>query len=127
MTGSGITRLFVVGERRITLRQSALRASLHGMGGTGEESPRVAPSFRDDAKRRTRNPEIPRCAIAHLRFASSTRPGMTKRLRHAGEEGLFRRVHRVWGSDMHPYAIEPKAEQPLLLVGAIEHFGQRKL
>src|SRR2546430_8608968 len=84
MTGSGITRLFVVGERRITLRQSALRASLHGVGGTGEESPRAAPSFRGDAKRRTRNPEIPRCAIAHLRFASSTRPGMTKRLRHAG-------------------------------------------
>src|SRR5260370_14692682 len=43
------------------------------------ESPRAAPSFQGDAKCRTRNFEIPRCAIAHLRFASSTRPGMTKR------------------------------------------------
>src|SRR5205809_2181407 len=95
--------------------------------GSAAFRPRAAPSFRDDAKRRTGNLEIPRCAIAHLRFASSTRPGMTKRLRHARQEGLFRRVHRVGGSDMHPHAIEPKAEQPLLLVGAIEHFGQRKL
>src|SRR5260370_3023013 len=35
------------------------------------------PSFRGDAKRRTRNLEIPRCAIAHLRFALNARPGMT--------------------------------------------------
>src|SRR6266508_2444606 len=41
-------------------------------------------SFRGDAKHRTmvrncapENLEIPRCAIAHLRFASSMRPGMT--------------------------------------------------
>jgi hypothetical protein len=32
-------------------------------------------SFRDGPKDQTRNLEIPRCAIAHLRFAS--RPGMT--------------------------------------------------
>src|SRR4029079_9823950 len=37
-------------------------------------------SFRGDAKHRTRNLEIPRCAIAHLRFAS--RPGMTRLAGH---------------------------------------------
>src|ERR1700682_6771034 len=34
-------------------------------------------SFRGDAKRRTRNLEIPRCAIAHLRSGASDHPGMT--------------------------------------------------
>ena len=34
-------------------------------------------SFRGVAKRRTRNLEIPRCAIAHLRFDATHRPGMT--------------------------------------------------
>jgi hypothetical protein len=34
-------------------------------------------SFRGDAKRRTRNLEIPRCAIAHLRSGPSDHPGMT--------------------------------------------------
>ena len=54
-------------------------------------------------------------------------PRNDEALGDAGEEGLFRRVHRVGGSNMHPHAVEPEAEQPLLLVGAIEHFGQRKL
>src|SRR5450631_4504160 len=35
------------------------------------------PSFRGDAKHRTRNLEIPRCAIAHLRSGPSDHPGMT--------------------------------------------------
>ena len=35
------------------------------------------PSFRGDATHRTRNLEISRCAIAHLRFGSASRPGMT--------------------------------------------------
>src|SRR6266403_3015913 len=30
-----------------------------------------------DLRRQTRNLEIPRCAIAHLRFATARRPGMT--------------------------------------------------
>src|SRR5882672_4105501 len=34
-------------------------------------------SFRGDAKHRTRNLEIPRCAIAHLRSGRSDHPGMT--------------------------------------------------
>src|SRR6202023_1459879 len=34
-------------------------------------------SFRGDAQRRTRNLEIPRCAIAHLRSGPSDHPGMT--------------------------------------------------
>src|SRR5215213_1372467 len=34
-------------------------------------------SFRGGAKRRTRNLEIPRCAIAHLRSGPSDHPGMT--------------------------------------------------
>ena len=34
-------------------------------------------SFRDGPKDQTRNLEIPRCAIAHLRFDASHRPGMT--------------------------------------------------
>src|SRR6266446_3972920 len=36
------------------------------------------PSFRGDAKHRTRNLEIPRCAIAHLRSGPSDHPGMTE-------------------------------------------------
>jgi hypothetical protein len=36
-----------------------------------------AMSFRDGPKDQTWNFEIPRCAVAHRRFASSTRPGMT--------------------------------------------------
>ncbi len=27
---------------------------------------------------------------------------------------------------MHPHAIQPQAEQPLLLVGAVEHLCQRE-
>src|SRR5256884_9994881 len=46
---------------------------------------------------------------------------------HAFQKRLFRGLHRVGGSDMHPDAVEPEAEQPLLLVGAVEHFCQRKL
>src|SRR3984893_10888309 len=46
--------------------------------------------------------------------------------RNAFEKRLFRRGNRVGGSDMHPHAVEPEAEQALLLVGAIEHLGQRK-
>src|ERR1700712_816506 len=34
-------------------------------------------SFRGDAKHRTRNLELPRCAIAHLRSGPSDHPGMT--------------------------------------------------
>ena len=48
-------------------------------------------------------------------------------LRHAFQKRLFRGLDRVGGSDMHPDAVEPQAEQALLLIGAIEHFGQRKL
>src|SRR4051812_31737424 len=36
-----------------------------------------ASSFRDGPKDQTRNLEIPRCAIAHLRFDAAHRPGMT--------------------------------------------------
>ena len=32
------------------------------------------PSFRSDAKQQTRNLEIPRCAIAHLRFVTGLTP-----------------------------------------------------
>ena len=42
----------------------------------------------------------------------------------AFEKSLFRRLDRVRGSHMHPHAIQPQAEQPLLLVGAIEHLCQ---
>src|SRR5712664_3608039 len=41
-------------------------------------------SFRGDAKHRTRNLEIPRCAIAHLRSGPADHPGMTA-------SGLLRR------------------------------------
>src|SRR5947199_7981978 len=37
------------------------------------------PSFRGDAKHRTRNLEIPRCAIAHLRSGPSDHSGMTRK------------------------------------------------
>src|ERR1700731_4659561 len=89
------------------------------------ESRSITPSFRGASKTRTRNLEIPRCAIAHLRSAClAAHPGMTGGLRDAFEKGLFRRVHRVGGPDMHPDAVEPESKQPLLLVGAIEHLGQ---
>src|SRR5947207_6596380 len=90
MTGSGITRLFVVGDRRIALRQSALRASLHGMGGTGRESPRVAPSFRGDAKRRCFG-SMSGHAKAHSRSAHRILP--TKHPREI-TPGLETRVYR---------------------------------
>src|SRR5882724_12055733 len=35
---------------------------------------RPKPSFRGDAKHRTRNLEIPRCATAHLRFVAAATP-----------------------------------------------------
>src|SRR6476619_6551611 len=38
-------------------------------------------SFRGDAKHRTRNLEIRRCAIAHLRSGPSDHPGMTTSVR----------------------------------------------
>src|ERR1700737_4287223 len=47
-------------------------------------------------------------------------------LRDAFEEGLFRRLNRIWSSHMHPHAVEPQSKQPLLLVGGIEHPGQRE-
>src|SRR5258708_34977552 len=55
-------------------------------------------------------------------------PGVRQddQLSHAGEKRFFRRMHGVGGSDMHPYAVEPQAEQALLLIGVIEHPGQRK-
>ena len=83
----------------------------------------VAPSFRGDAKRRTRKSrDSPMCnRTSEVRVFDA--PRNDGALRDAGEEGLFRGVHGVGGSHMHPHAIEPKAEQPLLLVGAIEYFG----
>ena len=47
-------------------------------------------------------------------------------LRDAFQKRLFRRLHRVGGADMHPDAVEPQAEQPFLLVGAVEQLGQRE-
>jgi len=37
----------------------------------------LASSFRGDAQHRTRNLELPRCAIAHLRSGPADHPGMT--------------------------------------------------
>src|ERR1700737_373032 len=64
------------------------------------------------------------CPWARRKSAFCRSCGMP--LRDAGEEGLFRRVDGVRGSHMHPHAIQPQAEEPFLLVGAIEHFRQRK-
>jgi hypothetical protein len=60
------------------------------------------------------------------RFARTrwTRPGMTVESRDASEKGLFRGMNGVGGSDMHPHAVQPQAEQPFLLVGRIEQFCQ---
>src|SRR5712672_637502 len=49
------------------------------------------------------------------------------RSRDAGEKGLFRGMNGVGGSDMHPHAVQPQAEQPFLLVGRIEQLCQREL
>jgi len=67
-------------------------------------------------------PFILRDAAARLlRMRGVTPCGM---LRHAFQKRFFRGLHRVGGSDVHPDAVEPQAEQPFLLVGAVEHFRQ---
>src|SRR6266404_1304692 len=92
---------------------------------TGRESARTAPSFRvEDANPESR--DSPMCnrtsGVCALRRIRNDRES-----RDAGEKGLFRRAYRVGGSHMHPHAIQSQAEQPLLLVGAIKHFRQRKI
>ena len=54
-------------------------------------------------------------------FAGTT---VERGLRHTLQKRLFRGLHRVGGSDMHPDAVEPQAEQPLLFVGTVEHLRQ---
>src|SRR6202795_3232261 len=49
-------------------------------------------SFRGDAKRRTRNLEIPRCAIAHLRSGPADHPGMTELFRRCARDDRKRYV-----------------------------------
>src|SRR5712664_2612124 len=83
------------------------------------ESWRSMPSFRGASKTRTRNLEIPGLRL-------TAHPGMTVESGDAGEKSLFRRFDRVGSSHMHPHTIQPQAEQPLLLVGAIEHLCQRE-
>ena len=52
--------------------------SLHSSTREGGRDEAIrTPSFRGDAKHRTRNLEIPRCAIAHLRSGATHHPGMT--------------------------------------------------
>src|SRR5450631_363187 len=46
-------------------------------------------SFRDGPKDQTRNPRIPRCAIAHLRFDASHRPGMTASKHYDMKRSIF--------------------------------------
>ena len=58
--------------------------------------------------------------VGTLRFAHRTKYESG----HTFQKRLFRGLHRVGGSDMHPDAVEPQAEQALLLVGAVEHFRQ---
>src|SRR5262245_38366444 len=48
-------------------------------------------------------------------------------LSHTLQKRVFRRLDRVGSSDMHPHALQSEAEQALLLIGAVEHFGQREL
>src|SRR5258708_40312401 len=62
-------------------------------------------SFRGDAEHRTRNLEIPRCAIAHLRSGPSDHPGMTECrnvdcfvARAPRNDGEDRRGRACWGS-----------------------------
>ncbi len=56
-------------------------------------------------------------------FAGTT-VGPGRQLDHALQQRVFRRLHRVGGSDMHPDAVEPQSKQTLLLVGAVENFRQ---
>src|ERR1700716_868373 len=59
----------------------------------------TGPSFRGDAKHRTRNLEIPRCASAHLRSGAPHHPGMT------ALDGLLRRsAPRNDGIHTQPYS-----------------------
>src|SRR5580765_6835442 len=51
-------------------------------------------SYRGDAKHRTRNLEIPRCAIAHLWSGPSDHPGMTALNNKAAAASSSNRGHR---------------------------------
>jgi hypothetical protein len=52
---------------------------------------RLETSFRGASKTRTRNLEIPRCAIAHLRSGPSDHPGMTIcGFNSPGARGIYR-------------------------------------
>ena len=62
------------------------------------------------APARTRNLEIPRCAIAHLRFGASHRPGMTVSGRCGFE---FSNSHTVIASEAKQ-SIEPQRKYGLL-------------
>jgi hypothetical protein len=66
------------------------------------------------------------CLKLNAGSSSQGRPA-TNKLRDAFEKSLFRRMHGVGGADMHPDAVHPQTEQALLLVGAVEHFRQRKV
>jgi hypothetical protein len=56
--------------------RAARRVVVCGLDVVASEATQT-PSFRGDAKHRTRNLEIPRCAIAHLRSGPADHPGMT--------------------------------------------------
>src|SRR5690349_13176081 len=49
------------------------------------------------------------------RWGRSSSVGLGGRLRHAFQKRVFRGLHRVGGSDMHPDAVQPQAKQALLL------------
>src|SRR6266446_5473611 len=70
----------------------------------------------------TMHATVPGPQWGHLR-----REAASAELRHAFRERLFRRMNGVGRSDMHPDAVEPQAEQALLLICRVEHPGQREL
>src|SRR5947199_7158544 len=78
------------------------------------------PSFRGDAKHRSRNLEIPRCAIAHLRSGLSDHPGMT-----CGESAALRHHQHVEHDDRRQRQDHrPDADGPQNVLGAETLFSR---
>src|SRR6267142_1630510 len=75
------------------------------------ESHAVIPGRREASNPESRDSPMCNCTSEVRVFDA---PRNDEASRDAGKEGFFRRVDRVGGSDMHPHAIEPEAEQPLL-------------
>src|SRR5450631_2378271 len=91
------------------------------------------PSFRGDAKHRTRNLEIPRCAIAHLRSGPSDRPGRTEcglpPLARNDERLALRQLRFAWPGrrDLRTSTHDSRRVAPVAIAAAAVRFSTPSL